>query len=100
MPGPAELERIVEAVIARLRRLLGVGPCPLCGHHDPARRPEASPPEAAGGPATDHPGRFLGEDDVVRFYRSGARLVRLAPRCIVTPAARDRARDLGVDLAG
>lgn len=100
----AEIERLVELVLARLADL-GVGDCPRCGTSClPPPAPAPAPASAARFAApqrttgAEHADRLLSEDDVVRYHRSGVRRVTLPPRCLVTPAARDRARDLRIDI--
>lgn len=56
--------------------------------------PRVSPPEPQNLPPVD----FVAEDDVRRAIREG-RIIRIAPRAIVTPAARDLAAGTNV-LAG
>jgi acetaldehyde dehydrogenase (acetylating) len=61
--------------------------------------PPARPVPAPSPPATDDPPLdFVCEDDVRRALRDGRRL-RLAPRAIVTPAARDVADGTSVLIA-
>lgn len=55
-------------------------------------------PRMAPQVAQPHAGRLLSEDELVCYYRRGIRVIQLEARCLVTPAARDRARDLQVDL--
>ncbi|HKC11750.1 MAG TPA: hypothetical protein VKI41_06925, partial [Vicinamibacteria bacterium] len=52
--------------------------------------PPAPPPPGSHAPAPDALLDFVSEDDVRRALREG-RVLRLAPRAIVTPAARDAA---------
>lgn len=98
MPGPGSLEDIVEQVLVRLRALVGLGPCPLCGAPPQAAPPPPRRARAPGEQVAEHPGRLLSEEELVRYYREGVRALRLSAGCLVTPAARDRARDLAVDL--
>lgn len=108
------IERIVEKVLRRLLAELAPpegGPPRLSAQEaararaslvgevsayaPPARpRPAAPPPSVAHR----HPGRLLSEDQLVAYYRRGIRSLALELRCIITPSARDRARDLQVDL--
>ncbi len=45
-----------------------------------------------------HFGRLLSEWDVLTVHRSGGRAMGLKKSVIITPLARERARDLGVEL--
>ena len=45
-----------------------------------------------------HYGRLLSEWEVLQVHRSGGRAMKLEKATIVTPLAKDRARDLGVEL--
>lgn len=100
------IERIVEKVLRRLLAELAPpeGGPPRLSPAEVARARAslgAPPPPRPAAPAPiahRHPGRLLSEDDLVAYYRRGIRSLALEPRCIVTPAARDRARDLQVDL--
>jgi acetaldehyde dehydrogenase (acetylating) len=60
--------------------------------------PPTPRPPAAGAPAPDALLDFVSEDDVRRALREG-RVLRLAPRAIVTPAARDAASGTQVLVA-
>ncbi len=89
-----ELERIVRAVVERVvDEVLGRAGTVSA----PAGVVEAGGPTPAKGVLV-HEGRLLSEDEVVRAFRNGVRLIELDSRVIVTPAARDRAADLGVRL--
>jgi pyruvate/2-oxoglutarate dehydrogenase complex dihydrolipoamide acyltransferase (E2) component len=106
------IERIVEKVLRRLLVELAPpdGGPPRLTSQEAARaraalasaavapRPPAPRPPAPAPVAHRHPGRLLSEEDLVSYYRRGIRALALEPRCLVTPAARDRARDLQVDL--
>lgn len=92
------IDRIVREV---LRRLEGQLPhaCPQCGCRLDGG---AAAPAEARAPVSprleSHGGRLLSEDEVLRYHRAGVRALELPARCLVTPAARDRARDLKLDL--
>lgn len=122
------IERIVEKVLRRLlvelsdggqhppritaeeaRRALATlppEPAPPLASYAPPPMPAPAwsppvvppPPRPVAPAAHCHPGRLLSEDELVSYYRRGIRVLQLEPRCLVTPAARDRARDLQVDL--
>jgi hypothetical protein len=104
------IERIVEKVLRRLLIELSEGGQVLprlspeevqraMGSLSPAPAPVfPSAPPVASPMQFQHPGRLLSEDELVSYFRRGIRMLQLAPRCLVTPAARDRARDLQVDL--
>jgi pyruvate/2-oxoglutarate dehydrogenase complex dihydrolipoamide acyltransferase (E2) component len=103
------IERIVEKVLRRLLVELAPpeGGPPRLTAQEAARARAAlasgavAPRPVAPAPAPvahRHPGRLLSEEDLVSYYRRGIRALTLEPRCLVTPAARDRARDLQVDL--
>jgi hypothetical protein len=46
----------------------------------------------------DHFGRVLSEDDLLVCRKQGKRAIRIDTRTIVTPLAKDRARELGVRI--
>lgn len=45
-----------------------------------------------------HHGRVLSEWDILTVHRSGGRAIAVARSVIVTPLAKDRARDLSVEI--
>lgn len=101
-------EETIEAIVERvLRRLLvelasdGRAPVRLTPDEERAGRVAlAAPGQHRPRPrqSHDHAGRLLTEDQVVGYHRRGVRVLGLERGCIVTPAAKDRARDLQVDL--
>lgn len=102
------IERIVETVLRRLLVELappGGGPPRLSAREAARARASlgsstepAPPPPRARLVTHRHPGRLLSEDELVAYFRRGIRSLELEPHCIVTPSARDRSRDLQVDL--
>jgi hypothetical protein len=46
----------------------------------------------------NHQGRVLSEDDLNRCRKQGKRAIRIYKGTVITPLARDRCRDLGVDI--
>lgn len=46
----------------------------------------------------NHLGRVLSEDDLNRCRKQGKRAIRVYKGTVITPLARDRAKDLGIDL--
>ena len=84
MLDEATIERIVRQVIQRLLE------------KNPGLIDQSA---VADGPmVTHHHGRVLTEFDLIRARRSGHRVVTIGSRTIVTPLARDRAHDMGIDL--
>ena len=56
-------------------------------------------PHLAGRPSVEkHFGRVLSEWDILQIHRSGGRAVSVQRKTIVTPLAKDRARDLSVEI--
>ena len=51
-----------------------------------------------GGPAYEHYGRVLSESDLIATRKAGKRAIRCDAKTIITPLARDRARDLGLRI--
>jgi len=87
MIDQALIEEIVRRVVERLLqdpRFQG-----LSGGATPSVLPST---------AHHHHKRVLCEWDVLTVHRKGGRLIQLNTKALVTPAARDRARDLGVEL--
>jgi hypothetical protein len=80
------VQRVVERLLADPRFLAAAGG---------VRAGSAPPPPVA---VPRHFGRLLSEWDVLTLHRSGGRALTVARGTIVTPMARDRARDLGVEL--
>lgn len=80
------VQRVVERLLADPRFLAAAGG---------GRTGSAPPPPVA---VQRHFGRLLSEWDILTLHRSGRRAVAVARGTIVTPMARDRARDLGVEL--
>lgn len=80
---PQTLETIVREVVERLL----------------ARHPELGAPAASeDGAAFEHYGRVLSESDLMACRKSGKRTIRCDAKAIITPLARDRARDLGIRI--
>ncbi len=80
---PQTLEAIVREVVERLL----------------ARHPELCAPAASeDGNAFEHYGRVLSEGDLLVCRKTGQRTIRCDARAIITPLARDRARDLGIRI--
>lgn len=46
----------------------------------------------------NHLGRVVSEDDLIRCRKQGKRAIRMYKGTVITPLARERARDLGIDL--
>ena len=80
----ATLEAIVREVVMRL----------LASH--PGLVVAAS--EDGDGTAFDHYGRVLSESDLNICRKQGKRAIRCDAKAIITPLARDRARDLGIRI--
>lgn len=80
---PQTLEAIVREVVERLL----------------ARHPELCAPAATeDGAPFEHYGRVLSESDLIACRKIGQRTIRCDAKTIVTPLARDRARDLGIRI--
>lgn len=94
-PTGDALERRVEAFLASKGLSAAAAPCP------PASVP--SSPELSSAPSGQEPPpdkaepalSFVCEDDVRKASREGRR-IKLAPKAIVTPAARDAGEALGI----
>lgn len=89
---PLHLINIKRLAYELPRGAVRPGPRPSAAVVSPVPEP-ASPQALAADPPVD----FVAEEDVRRAIREGRRL-RLAPRAIVTPAARDLAEGQGVLL--
>ncbi|MBI4859841.1 MAG: hypothetical protein HY815_06200 [Candidatus Riflebacteria bacterium] len=74
------LETIVREVVERLL----------------AQHPELFASSAPDDPVVEHRGRLLSEGDLLTCRKQGKRAIRLDRKTIVTPLARDRAKDLGI----
>lgn len=79
----ATLEAIVREVVQRL----------LASHPELI---EAAVDE--GGEAYEHYGRVLSESDLNICRKAGKRAIRCDAKCIITPLARERAKDLGIRI--
>ncbi|MBI2943692.1 MAG: hypothetical protein HYY25_05785 [Candidatus Wallbacteria bacterium] len=81
-------EKLIEEIVRRvLESLAGQG--------------RGGAREGAGSvekPGTAHAGRVLSEWDILTAHRSGKGWISVTRKTIITPLARDRARDLGVEL--
>ncbi|HOX44009.1 MAG TPA: hypothetical protein PK668_10455 [Myxococcota bacterium] len=93
--GPAVRGRVAERAHELLRELiaLGLGLRPLAELGASLAGLRAG--RDTGGRAL---GGLLGEADVEALHRAGERRVRLARGCLVTPLARTRAAELGLEL--
>lgn len=78
----AALEAIVREVVQRL----------LASH------PELVATAADDGPSHEHYGRVLSESDLIACRKLSKRSIRCDAKTIITPLARDRARDLGIRI--
>lgn len=81
------LESIVREVV---ERLLASNP-ELCQALD-----DAAP--ASPGGSFEHYSRVLSEGDLIACRKQGKRSIRCDAKTIITPLARDRARDLGIRI--
>lgn len=89
---PDDVSRIVRAVLSRVREAQA-----------PARGPAPAPPQAAPASAAPAPG-FALPDKVVTAailarVPAGTRLVSLRHDAVITPSARDLAREAGLEIA-
>jgi hypothetical protein len=82
------LEAIVREVV---ERLLKSNP-ELCQSLADSATP---PPDGT----FEHYGRVLSEGDLMACRKHGKRTIRCDAKTIITPLARDRARDLGIRIA-
>jgi hypothetical protein len=82
-------EKTLEAIVREIvERLL-------------ARQPELfapSPVVAESEQIHEHYGRLLSEDVLLICRKQGKRAIRIEPKTILTPLARDRVRDLGIRI--
>ncbi len=92
--SPAHLEQRVEAFLASRGFAAASGP-PRAEAAPPARGAEPAPAPASPPSQDPAPMSFVCEDDVRAAAREG-RKITLAPKAIVTPAARDTGEALGV----
>ncbi len=83
------IEEIVRRVLERLLKDPRFQSVAASG--DTSQRPKTSS-------VRQHYGRLLSEWDVLQVHRSGGRALKVSKKTILTPLARDRARDLGVEL--
>ena len=86
-------QNVIEEIVRRvLERLL----------KDPRFSSVAAEGQSSQAPAKSsvrqHYGRLLSEWDVLTVHRAGGRAMKMAKSTIITPLAKDRARDLGVEL--
>ncbi|MBI4870282.1 MAG: hypothetical protein HY814_01800 [Candidatus Riflebacteria bacterium] len=89
--GPMVDEKLIEEIVRRVvARLLAAGQLQAS-----APAPSQAEPPRQG---VTHTGRVLTEWDVLLAHRAGKGYITLAKKTIVTPLARDRARDLSVEL--
>jgi hypothetical protein len=80
---PKLLEAIVREVVERLL----------------AREPDLPPgPGDDGRGVYEHYGKLLSESDLLLCRKNGLRAIRIDARTIITPLARDRARDLAIPI--
>jgi len=84
MLDEATIERIVREVVRRLLE----------------RNPDIAGVRVAQGSTgvVHHHDRVLTEFDLISARRTGRRVVSISRKTIITPLARDRARDLGIEL--
>ena len=80
----ATLEAIVREVVQRL----------LATHPDLIEHCAAE----QDGDAYEHYGRVLSEGDLNICRKTGKRAIRTDAKTIITPLAKDRARDLGIRI--
>jgi uncharacterized protein YbjT (DUF2867 family) len=86
-------EKLIEEIVRRVvARLLAEGQLQVAGEPAPGPAPA---PRAQG---VTHTGRVLTEWEILQAHRSGKGFISLSCKTIVTPLARDRARDLSVEL--
>jgi hypothetical protein len=59
----------------------------------------SSPSGDAGADSVhEHYGRVLSEGDLLACRKAQKRAIRVEPRTIITPLARDRAKDMGIRI--
>ena len=88
-------EKLIEEIVRRVvARLLAEGQLQAAGVPTPA--PAPAPAQATQG--VTHTGRVLTEWEILQAHRSGKGFISLSRKTIVTPLARERARDLSVEL--
>jgi len=81
-------EKALEAIVREIvERLLSTQP-------ELFARPRADAAETEQ--VLEHHGRLLSEDVLLVCRKQGKRAVRVDPKTILTPLARDRAHDLGI----
>lgn len=80
------LEALVREVV---ERLLAQHP-ELFTDSPPAHKPTID------ANVLDHPGRLLSEGDLAPCRKLGIRRIRVRAKTVITPQARDRAKDLGI----
>ena len=88
-----ETEAIVLRALEGAKRSLGLADGPTSPPANPTARATALPPAPTPAPARP----IVTEDDVLDAARSGDEL-RVPPGALVTPLARDTAKDRGVRL--
>jgi hypothetical protein len=104
-----DVESIVARALAAAERDLGLGAGGRAEHQgDPGSPERSTPPHtplavAGGAPISGRSNgggsrTVLTEDDVRVAFAAGQREIRLGPRAIVTPLARDAAGDAGIRL--
>ena len=81
-----EIRIIVEEILRQLAPVLFSGGENPCG----ARFAESKQETAVDG--------LLLEEDVLALHKQGFYILRLMQGCVVTPLARDRANELGMEL--
>lgn len=83
------IEEIVRRVVARLMAE---------GQLQAAAAPGATSAPAPKPQGVTHTGKVLTEWEILQAHRAGKGFISLSRKTIVTPLARDRARDLSVEL--
>lgn len=78
----AALEAIVREVVQRILQT----------------HPELFDHAPDDGDAFEHYGRVLSEGDLIATRKAGKRAIRCDAKTIITPLAKDRARDLGIRI--
>lgn len=105
----ALLDRIVREVVRRLRAeadsgeadAIGKCRCGQCKGREHCPRNAAERKAAGSSPCPEHEtislrGRVIVEEDIKRALAGGARSIRIDLRAIVTPLARDTAKEKGL----
>jgi hypothetical protein len=63
-----------------------------------AKNPELVVPSPVEDSVFEHYGRVLSEGDLLASRKAQKKAIRTEPRTIITPLARDRAKDLGIRI--